>query len=276
MRRPTYHAKLLIVFAICVLLLPFTVFSKDFSSYAIIGDTKIGTTESVYKQFLDIISKKGIHTIFLVGDVIDRPGNEKEWGRFLELTSNNYDFYIAPGNHDINSAKSLKIYGNLIRKPVYHSLSTEDTNFIVLSTETPGETSRITGKQLEWLREELRKNSLYKIVFLHKPLFPTAFGKGYCLDRHMVDRDALHDLFVKSGVNVVFAGHEHLYNRIEKDGIIYVTTGGGGSRLLTFDEEYGGFFHYTIAKRENGGYIFTVYDMNEYPKDKFSIKKEVK
>jgi 3',5'-cyclic AMP phosphodiesterase CpdA len=271
--RPAYHLRLFIVFTICVLLLPVSVFSKEFSIFAIIGDTKIGTTESVYKQFLDIINKKGIKTIFLVGDVIDRPGNEKEWNRFLELTANNYDFYIAPGNHDINSARSLKVYNNLIRKPVYYSLSAEDTNFIVLSTETPGEISRIAGKQLEWLKEELAKPSLYKIVFLHKPLFPTAFGKGYCLDRYAGDRDALHDLFVKNGVNVVFSGHEHLYSRIEKNGIIYVTTGGGGSRLLTFDEEYGGFFHYIIAKSENGGYIFTVYDMNEYPKDKFSIKK---
>jgi acid phosphatase type 7 len=274
--QPGYHSRLLIILIICFLLLPFTVFSNDFSSFAVIGDTKIGSSESVYKQFLNIISKKGIYNIFLVGDVIDRPGSEKEWNRFLELTGNNYNFHIAPGNHDINSAKSLKTYGNLITKSVYHSLSTEDTHFIVLSTETPGETSRITGKQLEWLKEELKKNSLYKIVFLHKPLFPTTFGKGYCLDRYPGDRDVLHELFVKNGVNIVFAGHEHLYSRIDKDGIIYVTTGGGGSRLLIFDEEYGGFFHYIIAKRENGGYIFTVYDMNEYPKDKFSIKKEVK
>jgi acid phosphatase type 7 len=267
-----YHAKLLIILAICLSLLPFSVFSRDFSSFAIIGDTKIGTTESVYKQFLNTIGKKGIYTIFLVGDVIDRPGSDKEWNRFLELTGKN-DFYIALGNHDINSAKSLKIYSKLIAKPIYYSLYTEDTQFIVLSTETPGETSKITGKQMEWLKEELKKSSTYKIIYLHKPLFPTTFGKGYCLDRYAGDRDYLHDLFVKNGVNVVFSGHEHLYNRIEKDGIIYVTTGGGGSRLLTFDEEYGGFFHYIIAKRENGGYIFTVYDMSEYPKDKFSIKK---
>jgi acid phosphatase type 7 len=271
--RPKYYVRLLIVFAICFLLLPFTVFSNDFSSFAVIGDTNIGVTESVYKQFLNMINKNGINTIFLVGDVIARPGNEKEWNRFLELTGKNYDFYIAPGNHDINSAKSLKAYGNIINKPVYYSLSAEDTNFIVLSSEIPGEISRITGKQLEWLKEELMKQSLYKIVFIHKPLFPTALGKGYCLDRYAGDRDVLHDLFVKNGVDIVFAGHEHLYRRIEKDGILYVTTGGGGSRLLTFDEEYGGFFHYIIAKRENGGYIFTVYDMNEYPKDKFSIKK---
>ena len=274
--KPACLARLLVVFSICFLLIPFAISAADYSSFAVIGDTKIGAVETIYKQFLNVISKKNINTIFLVGDVIDRPGNEKEWNRFLELTGSNYDFHIAPGNHDINSAKSMKIYNKLITKPLYHSLSTEDTHFIVLSTEIPGETSKITGKQLEWLKEELKKNSLYKIVFLHKPLFPTILGKGYCLDRHTVERDTLHDLFVKNGVNIVFAGHEHLYNKTEKDGIIYVTTGGGGSRLLTFDEEYGGFFHYIIAKRENGGYIFTVYDMNEYPKDKFSIKKEVK
>lgn len=271
--KPVHKIRLLIILAVCFLLIPFVASSSDLSSFAVIGDTRIGLTESVYKQFLDIMNKKNINTIFHTGDVIDMPGSEKEWRRFLELTGNNYTVHIAPGNHDINDNRSLKTYGNLIARPVYYSFYAENTNFILLSTEVSGEISKVTGKQLEWLKEELKKNATYKIVFLHKPLFPTTFGKGYGLDRHKDDRDSLHDLFVKNGVNIVFAGHEHLYNKIEKDGIIYVTTGGGGARLLTFNEEYGGYYHYIIAKMENGGYIFSVYDMNGYLKDKFSIKK---
>jgi len=272
----SYFTRLLSALLIFLLLAPLAVISDDFSSFAVIGDTKIGYTESVYKDFLRIIHKKGINNVFLVGDVINSPGDEREWKKFLGLTQKDFNFHIALGNHDISSAESLETYVNLIKKPPYYSIFTKDTNFIILSTEIPGETNKITGKQLDWLKEELKKHFLYKFVFLHRPLFPTIFGRGYCLDRYAADRDSLHDLFTENNVDIVFAGHEHLYNRIEKDRIIYVTTGGGGSRLLLFDEEYGGFFHYIIAKRKNEGYIFTVYNMNEYPKDKFSIKKEVK
>jgi hypothetical protein len=51
-----------------------------------------------------------------------------------------------------------------------------------------------------------------------------------------------------------------------------LTIGGGGARLLTFNDESGGFHHYIIAKRENGGYIFSVYNTKDYLRDKFSIK----
>jgi hypothetical protein len=52
----------------------------------------------------------------------------------------------------------------------------------------------------------------------------------------------------------------------------FVTTGRGGARLLAFNDKSGGFCHYIIAKRENGGYIFSVYDMKAYLRDRFSIK----
>jgi len=267
------RAWLFILLLLCMIIAPHPGISADYPSFGIIGDTKIGVTEAVYKRFLNKSAQEGADLIFIVGDVIDRPGAVKEWERFLELTGATRTFHIAPGNHDINSARSLKVYEKIIKKPLYYAFAVNDIQFIILCTEIPGETSKVTGKQLEWLKSILEEPFAQRIVFLHKPLFPTSFGRRYDLDRYPADRDVLHGMFVKHNVKLVFAGHEHLYNRREKDGITYVIAGGGGARLLTFDEEHGGFFHYIVAKRGEEGYIFNVYDINNALRDTFYLKQ---
>jgi hypothetical protein len=241
--------------------------------FAVMGDTGIGRVEEVYKTFLDHLTKEGIGTFFIVGDVIDRPGKEEEWLRFNELTGLSRGVHIAPGNHDINNYKALKVYRKYVKKPPYYAFSEGDTLFILLCTDLPDEIGKVTGKQLKWLKDELQKPFKFKMVFLHKPLFPTPLGKGYVLDKYPAERDVLEQVLKENKVDIVFAGHEHLYKRIERGGIVYVTTGGGGATLLTPYEESGGFHHYIVAKRNDGGYLFRVYDPSGSTRDEFSIYK---
>jgi len=74
---------------------------------------------------------------------------------------------------------------------------------------------------------------------------------------------AVHELMGVAGTGGkpgAGAGHQHLYNRSLRDGVLYVITGGGGAPLHTFTEDYGGFMHYIVAKKRNGGYVFSVFD----------------
>lgn len=266
-------SSLAVSFLFIFLLLPIPGFASDSFDFAIIGDTRIGFNESMYKNFLSRMDAEKIKMFVIAGDVIDSPGNEDEWKHFLELTGENRAVHIAPGNHDFNNQKGLRVYKKVIDKPPYYSFSLDNTQFLILCTTMPNELNRIAGKQLEWLKGELEKPSKFKIVILHAPLFPTQFGQSYGLDKHKEERDALHDSFVKHKVNIVFQGHEHLYNRNEKSSITYVITGGGGARLITSREEYGGYYHYILAKKREEGYVFTVYDLQTgSKKDEFFLK----
>jgi hypothetical protein len=82
---------------------------------------------------------------------------------------------------------------------------------VLLNTELPGEESMITGIQLSWLAAELDKKYRYKFVFLHEP------------DQNEAARDRLHKLFIRKGVSLVVSGHDHMYSRSRRNGIIYVT-----------------------------------------------------
>ncbi|MCX7856631.1 MAG: metallophosphoesterase [Deltaproteobacteria bacterium] len=257
----------------CIFLSYYGHADPNYFQFGVIGDTSIGQNEKVFVHFVAHLRKMGIKTFFHTGDVIHKPGSEAQWDRFLEIVGEEMEFHISLGNHDVNSAKSLMVYRNRIKKPPYYSFESGDAIFLILCTELPKEEAKIAGTQKSWLVEKLKKNYNYKFVFLHRPLFPTIFGKSFCLDRFPEERDSLHKLFSENGITCVFSGHEHIYNRTKRDGVTYLTTGGGGSRLLVPVEEYGGFHHYLLAKRSKDGYIFSVFDLKGRIRDEFMIKK---
>ncbi|HPC67290.1 MAG TPA: metallophosphoesterase, partial [Syntrophorhabdaceae bacterium] len=211
---------------ISILLLPFLA-QAQISPFCIVSDTHVGAEDSVYGDFIKVVEEKNIKTIIHVGDAIHIPGSIKQWRKFLQITGSDKKLHLAPGNHDIKDKRSLEIFLRFF-PDLYHSFSHEDTLFIILNTESPEEPGMIAGEQLQWLKNELERPFRYKFVFLHRPLFPIFSGRG--LDRFKDARDELHRLFVKKGVSLVVSGHDHLYNRSLKDGIVYIIAAGGGGQ----------------------------------------------
>jgi 3',5'-cyclic AMP phosphodiesterase CpdA len=238
-------------------------------TFAIVSDSHVGASNSVYPAFVRAIKEAGIDMVIHTGDAIDIPENRRQWRAFLEATSPVSKFYLAPGNHDIRGRTGLSVYLRYFPKP-YYSFSEDDTLFVLLNTELPGEEGMIAGEQLDWLKTELERPFRYKLVFLHEPLFPVIPLHG--LDRHVPERDRLHSLFVRSGVCLVVSGHDHVYNRIAKDGIAYVISGATGGTLPTLLSN-GDPFRYIVVVGKNDGYSFSVKDMEGITRDEFFLKR---
>ena len=90
------------------------------------------------------------------------------------------------------------------------------------------------------------------------------------LDRHPSERDRLHRLFVQSGVRLVVAGHDHIYDRTARDGITYVIAGPTGGAIPPFLKD-GDPFCYMVVSRKNDGYSFSVKDLTGDMRDEFSV-----
>ena len=243
----------------------------ELTSFAIISDTHTGSEDSVYPAFIRIVEKQNIEVIIHTGDAIHNPGRSSQWKRFLEITGPGKILHLAPGNHDIQDKRSLAVYLKFFPE-LYYSFSDGDTLFVMLNTEIPGEKAMITGEQLAWLKTELERPFRYKFVFLHRSLFPIVLHHG--LDLHKVARDELHQLFVQKGVSLVVSGHDHLYNRSMKEGIIYIIAAGSGgqSRFPAFTET-GYYFRYIVGIRTNKGYSFIVRNMEGDTGDEFFVTR---
>jgi 3',5'-cyclic AMP phosphodiesterase CpdA len=81
-------------------------------------------------------------------------------------------------------------------------------------------------KQLEWVDATLRDaREDWKICYFHHPLYSNAARHGSAVDLRVL----LEPIFVRHGVNVVFSGHDHVYERIKpQKGIYYFVSGSGG------------------------------------------------
>jgi tartrate-resistant acid phosphatase type 5 len=116
-----------------------------------------------------------------------------------------FDFFTLPGNER---------YYEFVRGPVH---------FFVLDSDPhePDGTSP-TSAQGRWLYQRLAAStSPFRIVYLHHPPFSSGAEHGSSLWMQWP--------FAAWGVSAVLAGHEHLYERIERDGITYVVNGLGGA-----------------------------------------------
>ena len=91
------------------------------------------------------------------------------------------------------------------------------------------------SEQYEWIENTLKNDThRWKIVAMHE--------SPYCYaPRHYANyrvRKYLHPLFAKYGVNVVFAGHIHVYNHPKaKDGVEYINLPAMGAKSPTVTNE---------------------------------------
>jgi 3',5'-cyclic AMP phosphodiesterase CpdA len=81
-------------------------------------------------------------------------------------------------------------------------------------------------QQLAWIDNALRQsNDTWKICYFHHPLYSNARRHGPSVDLRVL----LEPLFVKYGVNAVFSGHDHTYERLKpQHGITYFVNGSSG------------------------------------------------
>jgi hypothetical protein len=129
-------------------------------------------------------------------------------------------FYASLGNHDEPAQRFYKPF-NMDGKR-YYTFEKGDAAFFVLdSTYMP-------PPQIEWLQKELEGNDKkWKIAYFHHPIYSSGARHGSEMDL----RTLVEPLFLKNGVDVVFAGHEHFYERLKPQQGIYYFVQGGAAKL---------------------------------------------
>ncbi len=129
-------------------------------------------------------------------------------------------FYATLGNHDKTNERFYKPFN--MNGANYYTYSKGNVRFFALDT------NYMDLKQMAWLEAKLREagNGVWKICYFHHPLYSSGAFHGPATDL----RKALEPLFVKYGVDVVLAGHDHVYERLRpQQGIHYFTEGASGS-----------------------------------------------
>lgn len=193
--------------------------------FAAIGDAGSGETPQyeIANQMARFHAKFPFDRVIMLGDNIYGGQGPQDLVRkfsqpYKPLLDMGVKFYASLGNHDdpVNIRYPLWNMGG----ERYYSYSTKNVRFFALDSDL------LDRKQLAWLEDGL-KNSRedWKICYFHHPLYSNAGTHGASVDLRVV----LEPLFVTYGVNVVFSGHDHIYERLTpQKGIYYFVEGAGG------------------------------------------------
>jgi hypothetical protein len=138
-------------------------------------------------------------------------------------------FQAAIGNHD--EPESVNYPPLNMGGQRYYTFVQGNVRFFVLDTNS------LDPKQLQWMEAALQSSrDQWKITYFHHPLYSNAGSHGSAIDI----RIRLEPLLIQYGVDVVFSGHDHVYERLKpQKGITYFVCGSGG-KLRRGDLEQSG------------------------------------
>jgi predicted phosphodiesterase len=199
--------------------------------FAVIGDTGTGDK---YENEVALVLIKGREVfpftfVLMMGDNLYGSERPQDYAKKFEqpykaLLDANVAFYATLGNHDDPNQRLYKPFN--MNGERYYTFTKGPIRFFVLDS------NYMDNKQLAWLEGELRKSTdTWKMAYFHHPLYSSGGRHGSEVDL----RQQLEPLFLKYGIDVVFAGHEHFYERIRPQRGIHYFTSGGGAKLREGD-----------------------------------------
>ena len=127
-------------------------------------------------------------------------------------------FRASLGNHDRPENVNYKLFNMDGQR--YYSYVRNNVRFLALDS------TLMDAKQVAWIESTLQAATEdWKVCYFHHPLYSNADRHGSSVDLRL----RLEPIFQKFGVDVVFSGHDHVYERIHpQKGIVYFVSGAAG------------------------------------------------
>jgi predicted phosphodiesterase len=196
---------------------------RDSVKFLVIGDSGTGDRYQydVAAKIVEAHERFPFEFAIMLGDNLY--GSEKaiDYVRKFEvpyrpLLDKGVKFYASLGNHDDPAQRYYQKFNMSGER--YYTFRKKDVEFFVLDS------TYMAPAQIKWLRDVLqRSDAKWKIPYFHHPIYSSGERHGSELDLQRV----VEPLFIENGVDVVFSGHEHFYERLKpQKGIVYITQGG--------------------------------------------------
>ncbi|MGD9796821.1 MAG: metallophosphoesterase [Acidimicrobiia bacterium] len=173
--------------------------------------------------------------LMLLGDNVYPSGDPARiqatvFGPFAPLLDAGAELFAVLGNHDVRSGRGDAQLEALGMPGRWYAVERGDMLGIALDSTRPTDPD-----QLAWLEETLAgSDATWKLVGFHHPPYSSGVHGS-----DEVVRAAFVPLFERYGVQLVFSGHEHDYQRSDPiNGVTYIVTGAGSRTRRTGREDF--------------------------------------
>jgi len=262
-------------------------------AFVVIGDNR--SFPERFKKISDLAYGERPNFAVNVGDVVTDGRVKEQWiTEFLNPAANlmaRVPNYVAIGNHEKN-AHWFYDYLSFPAPENYYSFDYGNAHFTIVDSNqifTP------LSRQYQWLEKDLAASrATWKFVAHHHPPYSSDkddYGNTDKRGSILGDPNTrqLVSLYEKYGVDIVWVGHIHDYERTwpirdgrvdQEHGVIYIQTGGGGAELEDFAPTRSWFtakvlrnFQYCYVAVSRGTLRMMAYDLDGRLYDYLELKK---
>jgi acid phosphatase type 7 len=171
------------------------------------------------------------------GDMVEDGGRAEDWQSFFDVEARllrRRPIFVAIGNHELyddragaNFARYFGFDQSGTPRP-YGTVRLSNVRLFFLNSMHDW----ASGDERQWLERELGRvdaepGVVWRIAVMHQGPWSGGPHGGSAL----LNRGHVPELLRAHHVDLVFSGHDHIYERGESGGIKYVVSGGGGSPL---------------------------------------------
>ena len=200
-------------------------------TFVVLGDTR--TQHQIHQALVDRIVALKPDFVLHTGDLVFLGSVIPYWETFFEIEREllaRASLFPTLGTHERNSSRYFDHF-YLPGNERWYTFDYGNARFICLQVDDIADYGP-ESEQYVWLEETLAANTQpWLFVYFHIPPYSSSLDA-----REGPIRRTLTPLFEQYGVDVVFNGHHHNYERNEVNGVTYIVTGGGGAPLCVMEE----------------------------------------
>jgi len=253
--------------------------------FVVYGDTRTRPLE--HWRVAEAILRARPQFVLHTGDLVSWGGTYDNWeGEFFQPAAGllaSTPLFPALGNHEGDAHWYYDLFALPSAGESWYSFRRGPAFFLALDSEKPyGPES----EQYRWLRKELAseacRSARWRFAYWHRPAYSSSSHGGSANIRKQVV-----PLLLEAGFDIVFAGHDHAYERSYADGLYHVTAGGGGAPLYRrrpADEEgrpsnpasqvFLSTTHFALVEIEGGKLTLTAFTPQGETIDTLTIEKD--
>lgn len=207
--------------------------APDEFTFLVYGDTR--SNPQGHRAAVQALQKiRNASFVCHTGDMVGDGSSAREWEGFLSVIApltRRLPFYPAVGNHDLPRSAAVSRVPVLRERwavadpsSVYYGVKYGSLALAILDSMSLRQGDQA---QLDWIRAFFAgSQARHRMACFHEPLWsPGPNGSSPALQR------ALLPVLREAGVELVFCGHDHMYYRTSREGLVQVVTAGGGAPL---------------------------------------------
>jgi hypothetical protein len=208
-------------------------------SFVVYGDNR--SDDAAHARVVHAIAKETYDLLVNTGDFVIEGSDEGAWQSFFDVEQpllEGHCLFACVGNHEIHNDRAATHFERYLgpveptaaapKPPIYGTFRWGRARFFLLNAFDDWQ----AGSERAWLDGALARADheegvdLRVAVIHHGPYSSGPHGNNQALLEAHID-----DVLVAHHVDLVLAGHDHIYERGESHGLKYIVTGGGGAPI---------------------------------------------